>query len=35
MGFLLIKEIVSRAWGGLQMMLVARLEVFNISVSGF
>ena len=31
----LFKVIVSRDWGGLQMILLDRLEVFNISVSGF
>ena len=30
-----IKGIVSRDWGGLQMILLDRLEVFNISASGF
>ena len=29
------KGIVSRDWGGLQMILLDRLEVFNISVTGF
>ena len=30
-----LKGIVSRDWGGLQMILLDRLEVFNISASGF
>ena len=30
-----LKGIVSRDWVGLQMILLDRLEVFNISVSGF
>ena len=32
---LYLKGIVSRDWGGLQMILLDRLEVFNISVSHF
>ena len=30
-----LKGIVSRDWGGLQMILLDRLEVFNISAAGF
>ena len=32
---ILIKGIVSQDWGGLQMILLDRLEVFNISASHF
>ena len=31
--FLRLKGIVSRDWGGLQMILLDRLEVFNISAT--
>ena len=31
----LVKVIVSLDWGGLQMILLDRLEVFNISAAGF